>query len=87
MGTFIDMPTKSSRAAAFDGSENLQMLRRDPRTAVFDELLSRSTDNIGHLERCPLHQVLAGVSGLIVLFEIVSESSGLTAALKCRFDT
>jgi hypothetical protein len=81
------MPTESSRAAAFDGSDNLQMLPGDPRTAVFDELLSRSTDDIGHLKRWPLHQILAGVSRLVVLFKIVSESSGLTAALKCRLDT
>jgi len=84
---FIQVIAEISRAASLDGSENLQMLRGDPCTAVFDELLSRSTDDIGHLERWPLHHVLAGVSGLIVLFERVRESSGLTAVLKCRFDT
>ncbi len=41
-GAFIDMPAESSRAAAFDGSENLQMLRGDPRTTVFNEFLKQT---------------------------------------------
>jgi hypothetical protein len=76
-----------SRAAALDRSQNFQMLPCDPVAAIFDELLSRSADNIGHLDWRPLHHVLGGVSGLVVFFEIFNESSGLTAALKCRFDT
>jgi hypothetical protein len=49
------MITEISGAAAYDGSQNLQMLPGDPLTAVFDELLSCGADDIGHFKWWPLH--------------------------------
>lgn len=54
-GALIDMPAESGGAAALDRSQNLQMLDGHPLAAVFDELLSRCTDDIGHLQGWPIH--------------------------------
>ena len=81
---FIQVIAEISRSAAFDRSQNFQMLPCDPVAAIFDEAFSNDADNIGHFDLWPLqHQAF----GPVLLFAEESASSGLTAALKCRFDT
>jgi hypothetical protein len=52
---FIQVIAEISRATALDRSKNLQMLPRDPFSAVFDELFPDGADNVGHFEQRPLH--------------------------------
>jgi hypothetical protein len=54
-GTLIDVSTESRSAAAFDGSQDFQMPARNPVSAVFNELLSRGADDVGHLQRWSVH--------------------------------
>ena len=54
-GTLIQMPAESSRAATFDGCQDLAVLAGKPVTAAFDESLPRDTDEIGHLQWRPIH--------------------------------
>jgi len=53
-GTLIQMPAESSRAATFDGCQDLTVLAGKPVTAAFDESLPRDTDEIGHLQWRPI---------------------------------
>src|SRR6266853_825468 len=49
--------TKAERGGATprNGQEHFDMLPGDPLTASFDECVSRSANEIGHLERWPVH--------------------------------
>jgi hypothetical protein len=54
-GALVEMTAESGGAAARNGQERLDMLPGDPPAASFDECVSRSTDEIGHLEHRPVH--------------------------------
>jgi hypothetical protein len=49
------MPAEHSRAAAQDRIENLVVLPDDPAPAAFSEGLSRTADDVGHLQWQPVH--------------------------------
>jgi hypothetical protein len=55
MRTFIKVIAEISRAAVYDGSQNLQMLPCDPVAAVFDKIFSYSTNNIAHFKGWPFY--------------------------------
>src|SRR5216684_3383183 len=54
-GAFIEMPAERGGATPRNGQQHFDMLPSDPRTASFDERVSRSADQIGHLEGWPVH--------------------------------
>ena len=81
-GAAVAMPTQRGGAAACDGQQHLLVLPVHPLAAVFKERLSRTANNIGHLQERPAHELCfcppcAGN---------VSASSGLAVALRCRWD-
>jgi hypothetical protein len=49
------MSTQGGSPAALDSRQHFQMLAGDPATTRFNELLSRHPDEIGHLQRRPIH--------------------------------
>ena len=53
--TLVEMPAESGGPAAFDSSQDLDMLRGNPLAAAFDETFSRGADDIGHLQAWPVH--------------------------------
>jgi hypothetical protein len=54
-GAFIDMTTECGGATPRDGQKHFDMFPADPLTASFDEGISRSANQVGHLERWPAH--------------------------------
>jgi hypothetical protein len=58
-GTLIPMSTQGGSPAALDSRQHFQMLAGDPATTRFNELLSRHPDEIGHLQRRPMHLFLS----------------------------
>ena len=58
-GTFIEMTAENGGATPRDGQQHFDMLPADPLTASFDECASRSADQIGHLQRWPVHLLVA----------------------------
>jgi hypothetical protein len=57
-GAFIDVPAKRGGTTPRNGQEHFDVLPGDPLTASFDECVSRSADQIGHLEEWPVHLVV-----------------------------
>src|ERR1039458_3052456 len=55
VGALIEMPAQGSGATARDGSQHFEVLPGDPPAASFDEGASRGANQIGHLERRPVH--------------------------------
>src|ERR1700732_5429576 len=55
VGALIEMPAQGGGATARDGPQHLDVLPGDPFTAAFDETASRGANQIGHLERGPVH--------------------------------
>src|SRR5580693_4619306 len=51
----IEMSAEHGRATPRNGQQHFDMLPGDPLTASFDEGVSRSADQIGHLEGWPVH--------------------------------
>src|SRR5258708_30515492 len=52
---FVEMPTERGGATPRNGQQHFDMLPGDPLTASFDECVSRSADEIGHLKGWPVH--------------------------------
>jgi hypothetical protein len=52
---FIEMAAERGGATPQNGQQHFDMLPGDPLTASFDECVSCSADEIGHLERWPVH--------------------------------
>jgi len=79
-GAAIAMSAQRGGAAARDSQQHLLVLPVDPPAAVFNEGLSRTADDVGHLHEWPAHE--------LCLFppdeENVRPSSGLAVALRCR---
>ena len=57
-GAFIEMPAERGGTTLCNGQEHFDVLPGDPLTASFDECASRSADQIGHLQRWPVHLVV-----------------------------
>ena len=53
--TLIEMSAEHGGATARNRQEHFDVLPGDPLTASFDEGVSRSADQIGHLEGWPIH--------------------------------
>src|SRR6266436_559371 len=51
----IEMSAEHGRATPPNGQQHFDMFPGDPLTASFDECVSRSADEIGHLEGWPVH--------------------------------
>ena len=51
----IEMSAEHGRATPRNGQQHFDMLPGDPLTASFDEGVSRSADQIGHLKGWPVH--------------------------------
>ncbi len=60
VGAFVEMAAKCGGTTPLNGSQHLDMLPTKPVAISFDENLSRSADDIGHLQRRPAHLLLAG---------------------------
>ena len=52
---FIEMPAERGGTTPPNGQEHFDVLPGDPLTASFDECVSRSADEIGHLKGWPIH--------------------------------
>ena len=63
--TLIEMTAERSGAAALDGGQHFQVEPVQPETISFDEAAAGTADDIGHLERWPVH-----------LFVVLSEKGG-----------
>jgi len=72
---FIEMPAEHGGATPRNCQEHFDMLPGDPLTASFDECVSRSADQIGHLQRWPVH--------LFVLRRPVFELEGIQRTRGC----
>ena len=55
VGTVITMTAERSGAAARDRQQDLLVLPVDPALTMFEERLSRTTNDVGHLRRRPVH--------------------------------
>ncbi len=80
VGTAITMTAERSGAAARDRQQDLLVLPVDPALTMFEERLSRTTNDVGHLRRWPVHTLCV----CSPRSRIVSASSGLPVALRCR---
>jgi hypothetical protein len=56
----IEMAAEGSGTTPRNGSQHFDVLPREPRAVSFDERLSGSADDIGHLQRRPAHLLLVG---------------------------
>ena len=63
-GAFIEMTAECGGSTTLNGPQYFHVLPAKPVAVLFDEQLSRSADDIGHLERWPAHLFLA--DGLVV---------------------
>ena len=54
------MPAQGGGTTAHDGRQHFEMLAGDPSATRFNELLSRHPDEIGHLQRRPIHLFVSG---------------------------
>jgi len=81
-GAAVAMPAQRGGAAAHDGQQHLPVLPVDPSAAVFDKCLSRTANNVGHLQERPVVHLCCCPPRE----ENVSASSGLAVALRWRWD-
>ena len=63
-GALVEMAAKCGGTTPLNGPQHFDMLPTKPVAVSFDESLSRSADDIGHLQRRPAHLFLA--DGLVV---------------------
>jgi hypothetical protein len=76
------MTAEQSRAAAQDRQQNLAVLSGDPALTLFQEGLSCTADDVGHLQWRPVHTLWVRAPGSLM----VSASRGLAVALRCLLD-
>ena len=81
-GAAIAMSAQRGGAAARDSQQHLLVLPVDPPAAVFNEMLSSTTNDVGHLHKRPAHELCLCPP----CEENVSASSGLAVALRCRWE-
>ena len=51
----IQMSTERCRTAVLDGEEDAEMQPRQPGSVLFEEAVAMRANDIGHLERWPIH--------------------------------
>src|SRR5277367_681588 len=56
-GAAVAMPAQRGGAAAHDGKQHLLVLPVDPLAAVIHKCLSRTVNNVGHLQERPVHEL------------------------------
>ena len=76
--TAIAMSTQRGGAAAHDGQQHFSVLPVDPLATVFDKGLSRTANDVGHLQQRPAHELCLCPP----CRENVRASSGLAVALR-----
>ena len=76
----IVVSTQRGGAAACDGEQHLFVLSVDPLATALNKGLPCITNDVGHLQRWPVHAFCIGFPSP----RIVSASSGLPVALRCR---
>ena len=76
----IAMSTQRGGAAACDGQQHLFVLAVDPLATALNEGLSCTANDVGHLQRRPVHALCVGSPSP----RIGSASRGLPVALRCR---
>jgi len=76
----IAMSPQRGGTAACNGQQHLLVLAVDPLATAFHEGLSCTANDIGHLQRRPVHALCVGSPSP----RIVIASSGLPVALRCR---
>src|SRR5271155_1800935 len=76
----IAMSTQRCGSAACDGQQHFFVLAVDPLATVFNEGLSCTANDVGHLQRRPVHALCVGSPSP----RMGSASSGLPVALRCR---
>ena len=54
-GALIEMAAEGGGTTPRNGQQHFEMLPAEPLAASFDECVSRSADQIGHLQRWPAH--------------------------------
>src|ERR1700674_1765489 len=74
VGALIEMPAQGGGATAHDGSQHFDVLPGDPPAAAFDESASCGANQIGHLERRPVH--LIALRYLVFQLERVQRTRG-----------
>jgi hypothetical protein len=74
----IAMSTQRSGTAACDGQQHLLVLAVDPLATAFNEGLSCAANDVGHLQRRPVHALCVGSPSP----RMGSASSGLPVALR-----
>ena len=75
----VAMSTQRCGAAACDGQQHLFVLSVDPLVTTLNEGLSCTANDVGHLQRRPVHALCVGSPS-----RMGSASSGLPVALRCR---
>jgi hypothetical protein len=78
--TLIAMSTQRGGAAACDGQQQFFVLSVDPLATALNERLPGTANDIGHLQRRPIHALCVGSPSPWR----GSASSGLPVALRCR---
>ena len=76
-GAFVEMTAECGGTTPRNGPQHFDVPPAKPMAVSFDESISRSADDIGHLQRRPAHLLLA--DGLSLSD---SESKGLAVALR-----
>src|ERR1700736_3667533 len=86
-GATIQVATEWCRAAKLDGIEYAEMEPRQPGSVLCDEATAVLSDDIGHLERWPVHR-FCSLRERLVLSGLETEivSNGLVTAVKCFFE-
>ena len=74
VSALIEMPAQGGGATAHDGPQHFEVLPVDPSAAAFDECASRGANQIGHLERWPIH--LFALRYLVFQLERVQRTRG-----------
>src|ERR1035438_4327671 len=83
-GTAIQVATECCSAAELDGVQHAQMEPRQPGPVLYDEAVAVLSDDVGHLERWPLHRFCSFRERLLWSgLETVIVSKGLATAVRC----
>ena len=85
LATAIQMAAERCRAAVLDGEEHAEMQPRQPGPVLLDEAVAMRADDIGHLERWPVH-LLCSLRDRFTWSRLDSSalSSGVPAARRWR---
>jgi hypothetical protein len=77
------MAAQGGCTAVFNRTQNLQMLPSQPATALLNKLFPYCAEDVGHLERWPVHFFCRFLERLVSSgFDTSSDSRGLATACK-----